>query len=123
MSSSSTKLVQIFEASAALQTFVTVDMMLMFSAIARANERRKGIHMKEIETLLSISSPNCSRILQSIGMRHDKQRRPGLDLVVTEPDPDDVRARLVFVTPKGRKFWSQLKILLGEVDDNPKTPR
>jgi DNA-binding MarR family transcriptional regulator len=123
MSSSSTKLVQIFEASAALQTFVTVDMMLMFSAIARANERRKGIHMKEIETLLGINSTNCSRILQSIGKRHKKDRRPGLDLVFTQPDQDDVRARLVFVTPKGKKFWSQLKILLGEIDDHTKAPR
>ncbi len=108
------KLVRIFEAAAALQTFVTVDMMLMFSAIARANEQRKGIHMKEIEALLGYSSPNCSRILQSIGMRHSKSRRPGLDLVVTAPDPDDVRAKLVFITPKGRRFWAQLKSVLGE---------
>lgn len=118
MAPSSTKLILLFETAASLQTFVTVDMMLMFSTIARANERRNGIHMKEIESLLGLSSPNCSRILQSIGMRHDKQRRPGLDLVVTAPDPGDVRARLVFVTPKGRKLWSQLKSILGDADGN-----
>jgi DNA-binding MarR family transcriptional regulator len=114
----STKLVQLFEAAASLQTFVTVDMMLMFSTIAQANEQRKGIHMKEVERLMGINSTNCTRIMQSLGMRHDKDRRPGLDLVVTAPDPGDSRARLVFVTPKGRRFWAHLKSIMGDKDVN-----
>ena len=113
-----TKLVQLFEASASLQSHTTVEMLLTFTVIARANEQRKGIHMKEIERLTGASSTNCSRVVQSIGLRHSKKLRPGLDLVVTSPDPDDVRAKLVFVTPKGRRFWSQLKSIMGEKDGN-----
>jgi DNA-binding MarR family transcriptional regulator len=114
-----TRLVQLFEAAAALQTFVTVDMMLMFSIIARANEQRKGIRMKEIEAATGLGSPSCSRILQSIGMRHSRERRPGLDLVVTAPDPGDSRALMVFVTPKGRRFWAQLSSIMGEKNGKP----
>lgn len=114
--STSIRVCQFCEAADNIAPLVTVHMLHIFAVIASANETRKGLHMAELAKMLGMHSSTTSRNIQALGLRHGKELRPGLDLVVTEPDPTDKRAFLIFVTPKGRLLWDKLKSIMRKND-------
>lgn len=56
---------------------------------------------------LGIYSSTMSRNIQSLGTRNSSGK--GMGLIETINDPTDSRAKLVFITPRGRRIWERIK--------------
>lgn len=63
--------------------------------------------MKDVEQWLGIYSSTDSRNMQSLGTKHANGK--GMGLVEIIVDPGDSRAKLVFLTPRGRRMWGRMK--------------
>ena len=48
-----------------------------------------------------------SRNIQSLGTRNSSGK--GMGLIETINDPTDSRAKLLFITPRGRRIWERIK--------------
>jgi DNA-binding MarR family transcriptional regulator len=111
--STSAKLVELTATIETLGTLVTTQMIRTFCAIAMANEAEAGVNLAELGNRLGLASSTRTRVVQALSVRRGGDGTlPGLDLVMTAPDPDDSRALLVFLTPRGRRFWATMKNII-----------
>lgn len=105
-----------------LGPLVNVQQLHAFVTIASMNDVHLGVPMARLGDHLGFASSTRTRIIQSLGVkRGGSGALPGLDLVTTQPDPDDSRALVIYLTPKGRRFWSSLKSIVtaGGTDGSP----
>lgn len=113
--SESAKLIELMTMLEGLGTLVTAQMIKAFVVIAAANEDKIGLNMVDLGNRMGLASSTRTKIIQGLSVRRGGDGTlPGLDLVVTIPDPDDVRARLILLTPKGRRLWASLKSIVGD---------
>lgn len=108
--SASARLVELTALIETLGPLVTTQMIRTFAAIAAANEAQPGVNLAELGHRLGLASSTRTRVVQALSVRRGGDGTlPGLDLLMTTPDPADARALLVFLTPRGRRFWASLK--------------
>jgi DNA-binding MarR family transcriptional regulator len=113
--SASAKLVEAFSLLDTVGPLVTIQTIRAFVSIASANDESAGVNMTMLGKRLGLPSSTRPRVIQALSVRRGgNDTLPGLDLVVTAVDPDDSRALLVFLTPKGRRLWASLKETIGD---------
>lgn len=111
--SATAKLVELTSLIESLGPLVTTQMTRTFVAIAAANETQAGVNLADLGNRLGLPSSTRTRVVQALSIRRGGDGTlPGLDLVMTVPDPEDTRALLVFLTPRGRRFWATLKSII-----------
>ncbi len=69
--------------------------------------RRDGIGVSEVAGKVGVSQSSASRNVAALSDRH-WLKRPGLGLVTLEMNPEDIRRKIVALTPKGIKLVKQL---------------
>lgn len=104
---------KIYDALSILETvgpLVTIQAMKAFVSIAMANDDSPGMNMTDLGSRLGLPSSTRTNVVNALSVkRAGSGKLAGLDLVLTAPDPDDVRAKLIFLTPRGRRLWASLK--------------
>jgi DNA-binding MarR family transcriptional regulator len=65
------------------------------------------VTVSDIATHAGLAQSSASRNVAALSGRH-WLKRPGLGLVQLESDPNDIRKKLVTLTPKGKKVIEQL---------------
>jgi DNA-binding MarR family transcriptional regulator len=69
---------------------------------------REKAHQKEIEDHLSSTGASASRnVAYWTKVRFD--RKPGMDFLQREEDPNDRRNNMITLTAKGKAFYTRLK--------------
>lgn len=63
--------------------------------------------MQQLSDWLGVSLSTCSRNLTALGDVH-RNGKPGLQVVITKPDPADARRMMAFLTPKGKRVATSL---------------
>lgn len=88
-----------------------MQMLQAFCVIAHYNETEGfGLNMGQLGDRLGMVSATRSRTISRLGIQRGGNRKEqGLGLIETGPDPDDPRAKIVFLTPKGRRLWAAMK--------------
>ena len=108
--SASARLLELTTLIESLGPLVTTQMIRTFVAIAAANEDQPGVNLADLGQRLGLVSSTRSRVIQALSVRRGGSGTlPGLDLLMTAQDPADSRALLIFLTPRGRRFWASLK--------------
>lgn len=69
--------------------------------------KQPGITMRELEERVGISQASCSRNVAALSKVH-RLNKPGMDLVVAQPDPAAAYRKLVYLTPKGQRMIEAL---------------
>ena len=70
----------------------------------------EGRHQYDLEVYLGATNATASRsIAWWSEWRSYKDNRPGPGFIESFPDPEDKRYRIVRLTSKGQKFWSEVK--------------
>jgi len=111
--SNSAKLYELTTLMEQVGPLVTIQTLRTFVMIAMANDERPGVNMTELGSRLGLASSTRTNVVKALSVsRAGNGKLPGLDLILTAPDPDDVRAKIVFLTPKGRRLWASLKNIL-----------
>lgn len=104
---------KLYDAVSLMETvgpLVTIQTLKAFVTIAMSNDDSPGMNMTDLGTRLGLPSASRTNVVNALSVkRGGTNKLPGLDLVMTAPDPEDVRAKLVFLTPKGRRLWAGLK--------------
>jgi DNA-binding MarR family transcriptional regulator len=104
---------ELFAIMEAVGPLVTLQTMKAFVAIAMANDETAGLNMTELGKRLGLPSATRTNVVNALSVRRAGANKvPGLDLVLTAPDPDDSRAKVIFLTPKGRRLWAALKHIM-----------
>ena len=99
---------------------VTIQAMKAFICIAVANDESAGMNMTELGKRLGLPSASRTNVVNALSVkRAGSNKLPGLDLVFSAPDPDDPRAKIVFLTPRGRRLWSGLKHIVEDGHGRP----
>ena len=106
-----TSLLLVLEEFRKLDPVMPIQTVAAFLHIASATEGDAPVDLKKIRTELDISGAAATRNVQALGVRTD-DRKAGLDLVYTSPDPNDARSRSVLLTPKGRRVWKTIVRLM-----------
>ncbi len=106
-----TRLLLVMEEFRKLDAVMPIQTAAAFLHIASASEDGTPVEMKKIQAALDLSSSSATRNVQALGVRTD-DRKSGLDLVCTLPNPDDARSRCVQLTPKGRRVWKSIMRLM-----------
>ena len=110
---SAAKLLELTTVAEQMGPLVTVQMLRAFVVIAQANEDQRGLNMTELGKRLDLASASRTNIVHALSTKRGGNKKlPGLGLVVTEIDPQDVRAKIIKLTPSGRRFWLSLKSVL-----------
>ena len=111
--SSSGKLLELANFLQTMGPLVTIQAFQSFVVIARANDEKSGLKMTELGNRLGLASASRTNIVNALSVkRAGNNKLPGLDLVATETDPEDLRAKVIILTPKGKRFWATLKQIL-----------
>jgi DNA-binding MarR family transcriptional regulator len=101
------KLAMLSEIIGELEPLTSIQMLRTFIAISTLSEDSRGVMMKDIEKHLGMHSSTMSRNQQALGTRHANGK--GMGLIESISDPGDTRAKLVFLTPRGRRMWERMK--------------
>lgn len=110
---------KLFEMATLMETvgpLVTIQTLKAFILIAQANDEQPGMNMAELGKRLGLPSSTRTNVVNALSVMRggSVKKLPGLDLVLTAPDPDDERAKIIFLTPKGRRLWAGLKTIIGD---------
>lgn len=110
------RLVAVMEVFRSVDPEIQAQTVLTFLMIAR----QPGIPMRTIQTRLDVASSTASRNVAYLSDLNYKPSRKGHGFVVAREDPADRRNKLVFLTPKGKKFLQNLETAMsGETYGNP----
>lgn len=75
--------------------------------------KREPISINELADKTGLAQSSASRNVAALSERH-WLKRPGLDLVKLDNDPQDIRKKLCTLTGKGRKVVDQLVGIISE---------
>jgi DNA-binding MarR family transcriptional regulator len=95
-----------------LNRLSTVKMVHIFVQICIFNDESGGVSQAKLMRLLGEFSSTMSRNLQMLGVRHRDGK--GLGLIELRADPQDSRAKIIFVTSRGRRLWEQMQAVLDQ---------
>lgn len=103
-------LIQVFDQFRAFDPTMHIPTALVFLRVAM----KPGIKKADIEKELSLSASSATRHILMLTKEGDKARtnNPGFDLVYTDTDPMDSRAKRVFLTKKGATLAQSLLNIL-----------
>lgn len=86
-----------------LDAFMGSQTAQAFVAIAM----REPCRMGDVAPLLGLSQSTASVKIQKLTDK-DRHKNPGYNLVRAEPDPSNMRRKIIKLTPKGRKFLADI---------------
>ncbi|GGD03612.1 MarR family transcriptional regulator [Pyruvatibacter mobilis] len=98
------RLINTIEAFRVLEPDIQAQTIMTFLMAAR----KEGVGMREMQDHLGVARSTMSRnvgILSSTGYRKGV---PGFGLIEAREDPEDRKAKQVYLTPKGRRFLENL---------------
>lgn len=101
------KHLRIFEEFRAIDSDMPLQTAVMYLLVAQ----NEGLTMADISKQMELAQSTCSRNIAALSKWH-RLNRPGLDLVVAKEDPVERRRKVVYLTPKGRKFAERLKAII-----------
>ncbi|HHK0424589.1 TPA: MarR family transcriptional regulator [Pseudomonas aeruginosa] len=87
------------------------EMQMQTAQVFLAVAMQPGITMRELEEKVGISQASCSRNVAALSKVH-RLNKPGMDLVVAQPDPAAAYRKIVFLTPKGQRLAETLAQLI-----------
>ena len=83
-------------------------LMSTFLFIAAHN----GCRQTEVIKATRIAPSSVSRCITWLGPRHRLKHRSGLQLVRRVTDPDNYKARRLYLTPKGEEFLKAIELIM-----------
>ena len=98
------KLIEVLDTFSDLKAMMTAPMIKLFCLVGLY----EGRTIQEIAALGDFKKSTASRYIQDMGKRrHDKN--PGLGLLVTQEDENDLRRKVVGLSPKGRQLMNAIE--------------
>lgn len=85
----------------------TMQMQTAASFVYVANNDGKAT-LKELATLLGVSQATASRSIL-VYRKEAKPGVPGFDFIDYQEDPNDRKRKLLYLTPKGKRFAKKLE--------------
>lgn len=93
-----------------------IHLVAVFFRVCLMNDEQRGVPMTQIMRTLGMPSSSTTRNIQALGSKPPvgsaPGTKPGLGLVDVLDDPRDARAKLVFITPRGRRLWERVTNIL-----------
>jgi DNA-binding MarR family transcriptional regulator len=90
-----------------LDSEIQAQAMSLFLCVAE----NPGITMQKAAKLLAVSQSSISRNAMLLS-RLRRDRKPGLELLETRDNPDNLREKMMELTPKGKRLASQIGALI-----------
>lgn len=108
------KVIKLLEEVAKRRTDVGLNSVIILLYVANQHinyKRSEGIPFKEIRAFMGESPATTARTIRVLA-RITSKKRPGLDLVETFEDPNDMREKRVRLTPKGKILYEDIQKIL-----------
>lgn len=98
------KLKQVVDLLRAIDPELPMSVLVCFLTVAETGRER--VQVRDVQAKTGLSQSSLSRALTYLGDRHWKRDalKGGIELVAQYVDPEDRRARLVALTPKGESL-------------------